>query len=538
MTDFAFDGQAVASASVKKTRPAYLLPIWLLTGIYLTFELAFNARLLDVAGGLATPDQVDSIEHWGRFISGTALALAVWGVVVMPRGTAGRWGFVRWVMLLALSAVVSIVLVYNGEKALIDKLVDRSDGVSRRIAAQTTLMSHAILTQDIQVDGIDLSPAQLEKPEGKAFIALFPVLAFSTNDVSRKAENALRQVIRNNVTEAIGSPAAFYNKSYVQSVKHIRDSFNSYAAGVNQMGKALDAIPSDQADAWRRYVEDLQKKGYRPETVPPMGYGRVREAVRKQGVPVPNDWRPSDHATFDRAVRDRVEGDARRRYRASVEEQFGAGAQLPDDLQWDAFVQHPLVQHKWQQGLDLPSSIRLTPNLGVEEYTRLAYQPRIDREVEARVTKYQAPPADFDQGGRNEKLGKDAMRALLVPPIALGFSLVGAMVHIFKFGAYSARFVSSRKRLNMAIIGGVLVATALSAFLAPNAITTSRVYRYVEAQTTSTLGTVPAHAFTWVLQAQPFAYPANEAVRTSVLLGLTFGYEPSGSGAPDQGGKR
>jgi hypothetical protein len=525
LSDIAETPSAAASS---QRRPAYLRPIWLLTGIYLTFELAFNARLLDVAGGRATPDEVDAIEHWGRFISGTALALGIWGVVVMPRGVHQRWSVARWAGVLAVSAAISIAAVYNFERALIDHLVDRSDGTARRIAAQTTLLAHAILTQDVQVDGIDLSPEQLAKPEGKTFIALLPAMAFSTNDLSRKAENALRQVIHNGVVESMGSPEAFYNKSYVPSVRTMRDAFNKYAAGVNEMGKALDGIPATQADAWQRYVEDLRKKGYRPETVPPFGYGRVREGVRKQGVPIPADWRPSDRATFDRAVRDKVETEAHRKYRTSIEQQFGGGAQLPDDLPWDAFVQQPLVQAKWQKALDLPASVRMTPTLSVEDYSRLAYRPRLDREVEARVTKYEAAAGEFDSGGRNEKLGQDAMRALLVPPIALGFSLMGALVHLFKFSLYSARFVSARRRLNMVVIGSSVAAVALSAFLAPNAITTSRVYGYFETHTASALGTVPAHALTWVVQAQPFAYPVNEAVRASVLHGLTFGYEPAG----------
>jgi len=535
----AFPNHAEAVADVvRERRPAYLLPIWLLTGLYLTFELGFNARLLDVAGGLASASEVDSIEHWGRFISGTALALAVWGVIVMPRGVKHRWTSARWCVVLAVSAVVSIATVYNAERALIDSLVDRSDGVSRRIAAHLTLLSHAILIQDVQVDGIDLSPSQLEKPEGKAFVSLFPVLAFSTNNLAAKAETALRQVIRNSVVASLGSPEQFYNSTFVPSVRQIKAGHDSYRKGVNEMVTALDNIPETQASAWNRYVEDLHKKGYRPETVPVFGYGRVREAVRHQGVSVPNDWRPSDRATFDRAVQTKVETEAHQKYRASVEAQFGAGAQLPENLQWEAFTQHPLVQAKWRKALDLPASAQLVPTMGVEAYARLAYYPRINHLVDTQVTKYEAAAPDFGPGGRNEKLGADAMRALLVPPIALGFSLIGAMVHLFKFTAYSARFVSSRKRLNMMVIGVILATTALSAFLMSNAVTESRVYRYFETQTTSTLGVIPARAFTWVLQAQPVAYPVNEAVRRSLLFGLTFGYQPSGNRAPALEGKQ
>ena len=48
-----------------------------LTLVYLLFELAFNARLLDVVGGTATQDQIHHIEIYGRSLSGAAVGLLV-----------------------------------------------------------------------------------------------------------------------------------------------------------------------------------------------------------------------------------------------------------------------------------------------------------------------------------------------------------------------------------------------------------------------------------------------------------------------------
>ncbi len=52
----------------------WLLP---LTIAYLLFELAFSARLLDIAGGLSTRDELDAIEFAGKTLSGCALALLI-----------------------------------------------------------------------------------------------------------------------------------------------------------------------------------------------------------------------------------------------------------------------------------------------------------------------------------------------------------------------------------------------------------------------------------------------------------------------------
>ncbi len=524
-------------------RPPYLVAITVLTGIYLSFELGFNARLLDVAGGLATPDEVSSIEHWGRYISGIALALAVWGLI-MPRATHNRWRFGRWVIVLAVSAAVSISFAYNGEKALIDSLVDKSDGSQRQIAAELTLFSHAILEHDLGVDGIALSPNELAKPEGKSFIALFPVLAFSTNDLNSKAAAALRQVIARNIGKAIGTPREFYNKTYIPSVQKLRDIFNDqYRTGANKLHDALNGIPATQTRAWDDYVGELGRNRLNPGNVPQRFYGQVRDKVRQQGVPVPDNWWPGDRATFNAAIRDKIEREARQNYHGAIEQKFGVGADLPDDLQWEAFIAYPLIQKSWKDDLNrqlnslsqgseqpwkLPDDTQLTSNMNLDAYSKAVYDPLVDHMVDGVIDRYQAPVSSFENRGQNETFGKNAMEALLVPPIALGFSLFGALVHITKFSTYSLRFSPRLRRIKflMAIVGGIVACFAVAAYYSPNEVTSSRAYDYLRVETKTHLGDMAQHAFTWVIQAQPYAYPFNEFVREVILAGMTFGYNP------------
>ena len=58
------------------------LPLWqnvlviILTLTYLICELAFNSRLLDLVGSLSTPDEIHSMERYGRAL--TAIARPCW----------------------------------------------------------------------------------------------------------------------------------------------------------------------------------------------------------------------------------------------------------------------------------------------------------------------------------------------------------------------------------------------------------------------------------------------------------------------------
>ena len=111
---------------------------------YLAFEMAFNARLLDVTGGISSEDEIDSIEHWGRALSGVALMLAGWGSALLPLSGRRRWGKGRTTLALAVSAAVSLAAAWYGERALVDRIVDGSDGITRREAAHLRAVTGAI----------------------------------------------------------------------------------------------------------------------------------------------------------------------------------------------------------------------------------------------------------------------------------------------------------------------------------------------------------------------------------------------------------
>lgn len=60
----------------KRSLPAWqVLALMGLTAVYLAFELAFIARLLDMVGGSASSDEIHRTEVYGRTLSGIALAL-------------------------------------------------------------------------------------------------------------------------------------------------------------------------------------------------------------------------------------------------------------------------------------------------------------------------------------------------------------------------------------------------------------------------------------------------------------------------------
>jgi hypothetical protein len=456
-------------ARFHENRPAYLIPITVLTGIYLAFELSFNARLLDVVGGMPTKPEVDSIEHWGRYISGAALALAIWGTVIMPGGTKDKWGLSTWVLALGLSAFVCIYMVYNLEGNLIDNLTERSDGATRQRALYLAALRHGILTGDVQVPTMNLTPEKLATPEGKTFAALFPVLAYSDNNIINKADRAL--VTLSGIELDAGSGG-------------VDKAFEAYRALM--VVYAVNLFNNIYAPALDKLHDDLQDNPANPQAA---------------------------HAAFAERMR-------------PIQAQIGSNDPIPEELTWQAFFALPALQAQMHRQLGIPAALPLPGGLNGVQFQQVVYQPMLEAKVQRIMACYRNPPQMFDNHHALQEAGQRFMRLLLVPPIALAFSLIGALVHITKFSNYFLRIVVNRPWLNIKTVGAAVALIGLSAFLAPNPVTASAGFRTLTDETRTTLGPFFVGAFTWVIQAQHFAYPFDEAVRIHVLRGWTFGYTP------------
>lgn len=143
------------------------LAIIAITILYLLFELSFNARLLDVVGGTASPKEVEDIEVYGRTLSGVAAALVVLQILLSKR-----------VPLIAIAICVAgaIGLVYWAIGEFVDHMVENRSAEFRRIAGNTTLVQRGLVEGKLTLAGLETEPGAFVSPEGKAFLALFPLL--------------------------------------------------------------------------------------------------------------------------------------------------------------------------------------------------------------------------------------------------------------------------------------------------------------------------------------------------------------------------
>ncbi|MYN11398.1 hypothetical protein [Pseudoduganella aquatica] len=507
-----------------------------ITLLYLCFELGFNARLLDVVGGNATPDDVDHIEFYGRSLSGIAAALVLLQLMLRRRTPQGG-GPSR--LKIALCCAATALVVYGAIKTLVDVMVATRDAEFRRTAYNSMLLQRSLVNGRLTLDGLVEDQNLFAQPEGKAFLALFPFLAVSVEQLDDRIKGVKDQLIDAAIRKEGNGTQGYYD-SYTKVMKEFHGNWQKYA----RIPTASDeGLLREQDKAWNDYLRTLSRHGWTPSTVPANRRGTVQAKVRKS-VPVPPDWDPSDEATF----RDAVEQRYRKAMSGTARAVTVGGERIPPGLSYPEFIARAGVQRELRTQLHLPPGAQVAASYGSpREFSRL-YEQMVGQEVRVRRAIYDAPAARFEQGGSAYRDGDKAARAVIVPPVALFFSLLGAIGHFSKLLYLVATLLfllrsgpdgQLSRRAALGAFGVLLLAFSgvwSSLALADNRVTRSELFQlmigWARAPAAGDSGWQQAgkgalaNIAHVVAVGQGHGYPVNEAIRTHLLNGMDYGYQP------------
>lgn len=528
---------------------------WMVLGITLTYlicELAFNSRLLDLVGSISTAEEVHNMERYGRALTAIAAALlvlqfALVGIARLKKKniSLSAKGSVSAVLCLCL---LTGAVTWHAVEWFIERQVANSTGEFRQMSLLAQLYQQSLIDGHQTLEGIPLDShgGQVQtwtSPSGKAFLAMLPILLSSVDRYHALLKSGAEQNLRDSISAREGGVLGFY-KAWLQAREAIH---KQYVAYYNDEMDLSVTTQLEQERAWQRYERSLRAKGLRSWNVPRRYYASVRNNVRSQGVPVANNWSPSDRAGFDAAVAKTV----RQRYLAQRTVVFN-GVAIPKRLNWGVFFRQDVVQKSLREKLLLPTGTLVREeyplNDGLKLFALELQTAHLNEAVKQQLPKLQASLRSYSIGGENEKQGEDAARAVIVPPVALIFSLVGALTHLAKLlylvlvplTANMLRRKSSRpvRLINrhplvfpVALISALLVMFSCM----NNTITVSPAYQNLKdalqgAEITITdeplflRGESLLRIVHAVSIGQSYSYPMNQYLRETVLGGFDFGY--------------
>ncbi len=528
---------------------------WLVTGITLTYlicELAFNSRLLDLVGSVSTADEVHNMERYGRTLTAIAAALLALQFSLMGLVRLKKKGV--WLTAKASTALVLLIclitgtLTWHAVEWVIERQVTKSTGEFRQMSLLAQLYQHALIEGQQTLEGIPLDSGGGQaqtwtSPSGKAFLATLPVLLSSSDRYRKLLERDAEQNLRDNISAREGGVRGYY-ELWLQARGEVHKQFVAY---YNDEMDISETVRLEQARAWQRYERSLEAKRLKTWNVPRRYYATVRKQVRGQGVPVTNDWSPSDRTGFNAAVAKA----ARQKYLAQRTVVY-KGVTLPKRLDWGVFFRLEVIQKELREKLLLPANTLVREeyplNDKLKQFALELHTPHLNEAVKQQLPELRAAVSSYSAGGSNEKLGEDAARAVIVPPIALIFSLVGALTHLAKLlylvllpltatllTRRPSRPVRFLNRHPLAFPVALIAVLVVTFSLINNSITESVAYKNLKdglagAKITITDEPLPLSggAVLRVMHAvsigQSYSYPINQYLREHALQGFDFGY--------------
>ena len=447
--------------SMSKKYPIYVHTKWLVALIfveiaYVLMEFAFNAALLNAASGLVNDDQaLHRIEIAGRILSGVGASLLAYWMYFrkkIPEESikAGTFGLIK-------SMIICIPLMYFGQKLVVETLlVDGTSGFQRQYAESLILLKNGLQNGAVTLKNVPFDKNGITDPGDMAFLSVMGSVLMGVPEYANVLFKNEAAVMERLNWMASGDIA---NKTYPQYSQGSNDLMKGYQdyltasrdyqvnVGSNQ-SKILSAwsdIDKETSYGYNRYLKgarywrNLSNEQFKIKTGGwPKGIGSITEFRRDRttiasinqkiypkGLVLQYTW----NGQKDDFIRLINEKGIVSWYEAMNSKGLSG---LQPGLNFKGFEQSEAVQSllKEKMGAMYSSGMRL--GLSKDDFTTYVVMPKNEESVKQWVTNAKNRHVDLADGGQHEEEGRQFVRALIVPPIALGLSLFFSLLTLAK----------------------------------------------------------------------------------------------------------
>lgn len=427
--------------------PALLL---IPTGVYLVTEVAFASYLVEFLGSAPSKAEVLALEWWGRALTGVALALLLIPTILK------RLPPIPVLSLLVSGGLLvgSVALAQVAIDRLVTALTEATTAEERRLALIVQAGVQRIHAQEDGQPALHVNEGYLpvvlrESVPGRFILAGLPFLLGQAEGIERRLVDVLTQAAEERSRREIGPPEALFNQTYRPLMEQaIIRRYNGYVEAVNAARRGMQGRIRQADEDWQAYLSSLQANGLNHAVVPEVP--RLRSAVsrrlRQQNPNFPPDWVPRQREDFDQVYADQV----RSRFRTALGQlRLAAPAPELEDperlVSPRDFVALPAVRETWRKEVaervadqdfrDRLSAMGpqyLTTALAFLRFTEAVYGPAVEAKLAVERGRLQGAVAAYGRGGQYAAEAYDAAKLMIVVPLALGFSTLGALTHAGK----------------------------------------------------------------------------------------------------------
>lgn len=454
----------------------------ILSIIYLVFEIAFNADLVRFLGGNPSPDDIHRIESWGRGLTGFAFALLVFGFGIGKTIQAGwRTEVIALVWIIVSLGIIGVV--YVAIERMVEGITSATSAKQRQVATLAQYLTRNLQEGNLEIAGLSLSEEFRSSTEGHVFMGSLPFLLYVLPDLEKPAREVLRTLLVNEFEDEVGDKRAAFNKFYKKPTDAFVDEvWSGYVGIVDQYNDAIISREGKLETQWHGYVRDLARSRCRctPERAARSRTlrRRVVEQARAKMPYLPSDWSPDDKVSFIDSAREFYDWRVLSEHNKALKRLFRRDVDIvPGSVMGKDDLSNRLeAAELWKTSMieRAPAEVRkynvLQEILGVglryypadgnkkidqevfKEFVNGVYDPLFQKKVDDVIKVFAQEASKFERGAERYDEGHKMMKTVIIIPIALFFSALGALMHIFKCGYLVARIVGIPKFISWSIV--------------------------------------------------------------------------------------
>jgi len=229
----------------------------------------------------------------------------------------------------------------------------------------------------------------------------------------------------------------------------------------------------------------------------------VKEELSKQGINLPTNWTMHDKALLNEEIYQHTKEQVNQSYREQIV--ANVGEYLPPNLTQEMFIAHSLIQKPLKAETGWNKSSPMSLSLSPESFLEQVIKPKYVNEYQKMKVSLQEDGKQFANDYKKEEQGKGYYRAVIVPPLAMSFSLLFGILNLFAFTAsMMAIGVKRPKIISASLVGITFVAYPL--IFTSNTVE-SGTFKYFQEQLNQSYPSVLSHFSAWVVDTQPIVYP-------------------------------
>ena len=250
----------------------------------------------------------------------------------------------------------------------------------------------------------------------------------------------------------------------------------------------------------------------------------VFAALRAYGIRVDESWSFAQHAQMRSDIALQLQAGYLQAFNRSIEKRFGHGVQPRTEL--DEFNRIAAMQSIYRRALDAldvsrdgaPVPVGLEREAFEQRYVTPGFLPRFN----LLYSRLKSGPEWYADDAPYSQFGKSSLRSLVIPVVAIAFSLVFGLLNIVSF-LLSLIFliVEENRYLRWLGLAGFVALVVYLPKREPYVIYSQQAYKDLYAATWQQYGEA-AIVVDWLARAEPQLYPLASLLRQRVLNGFEF----------------